>query len=217
MKYIKTYESTDKKETEEEKDIKYLSRGQSSQSGTEARKYVEEVIEYYKLTAEQIHNLKLAIDYNYLSRDDFGTVLNSVINLGYMSHYIGDSERKFKIAYNKNFKTKIIKIKKPYPIGYLTWNKYPLKITAAHDLNSHDFNDLIGEIPAEYPVSKKYVIGRGRYRGELNDRKSLWEQYKNTKRESEFIQVVNEKDLYILTPKDIEEIEIMQNQNKYNL
>lgn len=211
MKYIKSYEAQEVKETQEELDIRYLTRVQ----GAGQISYIKEIIEYYKLTTEQIHNLKLAVDYHYLDRDDFTNVVNQIINSGYVWHYT-ESERKFKIAYATNFKSKIIKLKKPYQIGYLTWNKYKLDINQHHDLNSHDYNDIIGEIPKEYPFGKKYIIGRGRYRSE-KDNKTLWETYKNTKRESEFIQVVDEKDIYILTQQDIENIEAIQSQNKYNL
>ena len=121
-------------------------------------------------------------------------------------------DKKFKTAYESNFKNKVIKCEKPY------------KICARHkstldsdDLYSHDFDEIIGEIPKEYPFGKKYLVGSGRFRGKNNDGETLWEHFKNTKRESEFIGVIDEDKLIILTDKDIENIEMRSTANKYNI
>jgi hypothetical protein len=212
MKYIKTYDSNtyDTKfnsySQKIQDDISYLAKKQ----GTGTIRYIIETIIRYKLTVEQIHNLKLAIEYCYLDVDDFKNVVND-------STWYNNSERLFKIAYEKNFEEKIKKIKKPYPICFITWNKYPLNIQLHYDLNSHDFSDVIGEIPSEYPFGKKYLVGLGRYRSENNNGKTLWEHFKNKKRRSDFIRVFDEKEIYILTPNDIEAIEIGSAANKYNL
>jgi len=210
MKYIKLYqEENDQKNL----DILYLSRMQGSKDIS----YIKETIDHYKMTTGQIHNLQLAVEYNYLPREDFRNVVNEIINSQDVWHYL-ESEKMFKIAYEKNFKTKIKKIKKPYPICYITWNKYKLDPIQYNDLNSFDYNDIIGEIPAEYPFEKKYLVGKGRYRSKSNDdNKTLWEKFRNTNRESEFIEVIDEKNLYILTKTDIDKIEIITNANKYNL
>jgi len=208
MKYVKTYEAVNNERLE---DIVYLSKSQ----GTGIISYIEEVINHYKINDEQIHNLKLAVEYSYLSREDFGNVVSQIINSGDVWLY-RDSEKKFIKAYEKNFKTKIIEIEKPYPICYVTWNKYKWDITQNNELNSYIFDDIIGEISAEYPFDKKYVIGKGRYRSKGNN-KTLWEEYRNTKRESEFIQVRDEKNLYILTKTDIDNIKIVKDTKKYNI
>ena len=213
MKYIKTFENKTVN-----KDIVYLAKKQSSYSGSKSREYVEEVIEYYKMTDEQIHNLRLAIEYEYLDFNDFRNILALIINSNKTDTdriwtYF-DSEKKLKKAYQENFKTKIINIEEPYPICYLTWNKYKWDSTQ-YDLESFDFNDIIGEIPKEYPFGKKYLIGKGRYRGD--DDTTLWEKYKDTKRESEFIKVVDEKNIYILTEDDIKNCKVINTAKNYNL
>ena len=224
MKYIKTYEASifDNDNTfNTEEDIYYIAHKQGSWSGDAAERYVKEVIEYYKMTPEQINNLRLALEYNYLKFDDFRSILGLIINSDKDNRVwtYFDSEKKLKIAFKTNFKTKIINIQKPYPIGYLTWNRYKWNIKHYNDLEGFDFSDIIGEIPKEYPFSKKYIVGNGRYRSENRNKRmtTLWEDYKNTKRESEFIKVVDENEIYILTPEDIKQCELIKNADKYNI
>lgn len=63
MKYIKTYESV-VDIFEIPSDIKYLAGVQ----GTGQIKYIQQAIDYFKMSDEQIHNLKIAVEYNYLSQ-----------------------------------------------------------------------------------------------------------------------------------------------------
>ena len=191
-------------------DIEYLAKIQ----GTGYTKYIQKAIDYFKMSDEQIHNLRLAVEYDYLYFRDFGDVINNILNG--RSWASTQNERKFKMSYEKDFRTKIIEIKKPYPICYLTWNKYPFDINKHKDLDSFELNDIIGEIPAEYPFGKKYLIGKGRYRC-VPDYKTLWEQFRNTNRESEFIKVIDEQSLHILTDEEIEKIELVETTNKLNL
>lgn len=216
MKYIKKFESDDKVledfSTESKNDIKYLAEKQGAIIDW-STKYVLQTINYFNITEEQIHNLRLAVEYGYLYYQDYRDIVNSIIHYGYVSSSNYLSERKFKAAFEKNFKDKIVKIKKPYPICVETFKG----LKSVNDLNSFQVNDIIGEIPKEYPFDKKYVVGMGRYRGENEDKKSLWEKFKGTKRESEFIKIFDEKNIYILTEKDIENIEIKSQADKYNL
>jgi len=207
MKYIKKYESV-QKTARLETDIKYLSNIQ----GTQKDEYIVDVIEHYKMTNEQVHNLKSAVQYNYLNYKDFRNVVNEVINFDHVWSEIL-SEKKFKVAYESNFKNKIIECDKPYKI--CVKNKYYLE--SISDLYSFDLNDIIGEISKEYPFGKRYVIGQGRYRGNDNNRETLWEEFRGTKRESEFIKVFDEDQIIILTDEDIKNIEMRSNANKYNL
>ena len=216
MKYIKTFENKDKiLEDFSEKaklDITYLAEKQGT--GLEwSIGYVLKTINYFNLTEEQIHNLRLAVEYGYLYYRNYRDVINNIINLGYISSLDYWTERKFRIAFETNFKDKIIEIKKPYPICVQKFKG----LKSINDLNSHKANEIIGEIPKEYPLDKKYVVGLGRYRGDNEDRKCLWENFINTKRESEFIKVFDEKEIYILSEKDIEDIEIVSQADKYNI
>ena len=215
MKYLKSYENTQPKTKQD--DIFYIS--QSSYSGEYASNYVDEVVKYYNMTEEQIHNLRLAIEYKYLDFRDFRNILGLIINSDKTDRIWSffDSENRLKAAFNTNFKTKIKPVEKPYPICYKTWNKYTWNINKYNELESIDFNDIIGEIPKEYPFDKKYIIGQGRYRSDNNNYRTLWEEYQYTYRESEFINAIDEKNIYILTPEDIENCNLIQNANKYNI
>ena len=217
MKYLKSYENTQQKTDQD--DLYYITKQQSSYSGEYASHYVDEVVKYYNMTEEQIHNLRLAIEYKYLDFNDFRNILNLIINSDKKDRIWTnfDSEKKLKAAFNTNFKTKIKPVKKPYPICYKTWNKRQWNINQYNDLESFDFNDIIGEIPKEYPFDKKYIIGQGRYRSDNNNYRTLWEEYQYTYRESEFINAIDEKNIYILTPEDIENCNLIQNANKYNI
>lgn len=205
MKYLKNFES----KSNLEKDINYLSSKLSYQSVD----YVKETIEYYKMSDEQIHNLKLAVEYGYLYYEDYRNVVGQVINSKSESDRVWlyrESERKFKDAYESNFKNKIIKIKKPYPIArYINY-----KLDDINGLNSFNLYDVIGKIPTKF--GNKYLAGKGRYRNDKTD-KTLWEEFKNTKRESEFIRVYNESELVLLTDKDIEYLQLKEKTDKYNL
>lgn len=219
MKHLKQYESIKKDIQQLEIDIKYLTNMSSGY-----RDYIMKTIDYYKLTEEQIHNLKLAVEYNYLDRHDYSNVINEIINSNDVWHSL-TSERKFKDAYETNFKTKIIDLPKPYQIACTNRfanNLHPYlskNIEDIHSLNTHSLFDVIGKIPGYTYITKfetKYLVGIGRYKNE-QDNKTLWERYQNTKRESEFIKIYNESDLYILTEKDIEYIETKEIANKYNI
>ena len=226
MRYIKTYESKVKLSKRDE-DIEYLVKIQ----GTGYVKYIIQVIDFYKMTDEQIHNLKIAVEYRYLPQEDFKNVVSEIINFNKVWHSTS-SERAFKIAYEKDFRKKIIRIKKPYPICYKTWNRYPFEINKKYfdhetdsyinkffydNLETGDFNDVIGEIPPEYPFDKRYLVGEGRFRGSTGTDKTLWEEFKGKKRESDFIRVFEEKDIHILTEDEIDIIKMRGNAEKYNL
>ena len=180
MKYLKSYENIYKitQQKTKQDDIFYISKQQSSYSGEYASSYVDEVVEYYKMTEEQIHNLRLAIEYKYLDFRDFRNILGLIINSDKTDRIWSffDSENRLKAAFNTNFKTKIKPVEKPYPICYKTWNKYTWNINKYNELESIDFNDIIGEIPKEYPFDKKYIIGQGRYRSDNNNYRTLWEE-----------------------------------------
>lgn len=213
MKYIKTYEKI--KPTTLDQDIDYLVKELSYQSID----YIKEVIEYYKMTEEQIHNLRLAVQYSYLTLVDYRNVVGQVINSkreypDRVWHYT-DSERKFKDAYDSNFKDKIKYLPKPYQIA----RHKNHKLEYINELDSFNLFDIIGIIPGHTFISKfetKYLAGDGRYRND-KDGLTLWERYRNTDRESEFIKIWNESELVILTPEDIEYLEAKSNAKKYNL
>lgn len=236
MKHIKTYEEKLSHEEKEKyfkdkfdlypkkirKDITYLSEKQ----GSGYVKYIIETIDYYHMTEEQIHNLRLAVEYDYLDYKDYRDVISIIINsLPYLNNEDYENaiknnslsidstkQRKFKLAFQKNFKTKIIDISEPYPIAaYKKW----FDVNKHDTFNTHDLDEIIGEIPKEYPFGKKYIVGKGRYRGD--DNKTLWEKFKNTKRESEFIKVYDESDIHILTPSEIEIIKTKEDVKKFNL
>lgn len=216
MKYIKNFESDDKIledfSTKSKNDIMYLAKKHGTTIDWSI-KYVLQTINYFDITEDQIHNLRLAVEYGYLYYQDYRDIISSVIHFGYIDTSYRLSESKFRAAFEKNFKDKIVKNKKPYPICVETFKG----LKSVKDLNSSDVNDIIGEIPKEYPFDKKYVVGMGRYRGKNEDSKTLWEEFKGTTRESDFIKIFDEKYVYILTEKNIEYIKIKSQADKYNL
>jgi len=212
-KYIKTYEEHEEHNYPENirKDIIYLADAQ----GTGNVGYIIDVIDYYNLTEEQIHNLRLSVDYSYINYQDYRYIVNHIINF----NDVGDSiaEGKFKLSYEKNFKTKVINLTEPYMIVHTNENSRKFDLYKCETLNSHDLSEIIGEIPKEYPFGKKYLLGLGRYRGKFNNNKALWEIYKDTERESQFIEVYDEENIHILTDDEIEIINMKENIKKYNL
>ena len=115
-----------------------------------------------------------------------------------------------KDAYESNFKDKIEYLPKPYQIArHKKW-----KLEDTNELDSFHLFDIIGKIPTIFGV--KYFAGEGRYRNE-KDNLTLWERFKNTARESEFIKAYDENDLIILTPEDIEYLEAKSTAHKYNI
>jgi len=207
MKYIKNFENI-----LESDDINKLTTFLSSGSGKHSEEYLKQVINHYNMTDDEVHNLRLAVEYGYLYYSDFRTVVSDIITFGYVwTDKL--SERKFKFAYEFNFKNKINYFKSPYIIctSYRPYNN------ESSDINSFDFDEIIGEIPKEYPFGKKYLIGKGRYRGEYNNDETLWEEYLNTKRESEYIKVLDEDKVFILTDDDINNINMRKNAKKFNI
>jgi len=76
MKYLKTYEAKWETLKWSRDDLDYLSKTQ----GAGIIRYIEEVMEYYKMDNEQLHNLRLAVEYNYLFYKDFRDVVSEIIN-----------------------------------------------------------------------------------------------------------------------------------------
>lgn len=218
MKHLKTYESI--RDNGISYNIRYLADKLSSSSSAsfrlEAVNYIKKVIDYYKMTDDEVFNLSIAVESRYLDFDIFKTVVSEINKSEqddiYIYHLI---ERKFKIAYKSNYRKKIIKHNKPYIIC----TRFKSNITDNDDINGFNFDEIIGEIPAEYPFGKKYVIGEGRYRGDSNNDKTLWEKYRNTNRYYEFIKIVDadSKHLFILTETEIEEIKMRGIAKKYNI
>jgi len=61
------------------------------------------------------------------------------------------------------------------------------------------------------------LVGNGRYRGDTGSDKTLWENFINTKRESEFIKVHDENKLHILTDDEIDTIKSREEAKRYNI
>jgi hypothetical protein len=171
------------------KDIDYL----IDRSNTR-KEYLLITFEYYGMTEEQIHNLRLAYQYDYLPHDDFKNVINSTINDLSIPTI---SDRNFKKSFESNFKKRIKWESKPYKVCYTTWGKWKFE---GESITPDSINEIIGE------VDGKYVIGKGVYRGYSDNRKSLWEEYKGTKRESEFVEVIDPKNVHVIPETEYKEI-----------
>ena len=78
MKYIRTYENI-----LVDSDIKYL----ADRQGTGIVEYIQKMIDFYKMSNEQLHNLKLSIEYKYLSVVDFSNVVGEIINFNKIWHF----------------------------------------------------------------------------------------------------------------------------------
>lgn len=169
---------------EVQQDIKYLHSYVHPSS-------LDIIIEHFNLTDDQIHNLRIAHEYNYIDKSVFSDTINNTINDFPLN---ASTENEFKKAFESDFRKRIKWRKPPYKVMH-RWNSYD-----KNTVDEFSLNEIIGD------VDGKYVIGHGIFRGYNRDRKTLWELYKKTRRESEFISVIPSKNVNIIDDDELKEI-----------